>query len=108
MNLKRLAPRTTVIWIHSKSKISHMIEGKFNIEPKNELQKAQDKRIIFPVKAEIPYFTKMQKGGQKGGQGRSYVALKHASKIENLKKILNFSIKIARSLVPLLAPILNF
>ena len=28
--------------------------------------------IFFPVKAEIPYFSKIQKGGQKGGQGMSY------------------------------------
>ena len=64
--------------------------------------------IFFSVKAEIPFFSKIKKGGQKGGQGRRYFALKHVSKIENLKKILKFSIKIAHSLAPLLAPPFKF
>ena len=50
------------------------------------------------MKSEIPYFSKIKKGGQ----GRRYFALKHVSKIENLKKILKFSIKIAHSLGSLL------
>ena len=60
------------------------------------------------MKAEIPYFSKIEKGGQKGGQGRSYFAVKHASKVENLKKLLKIQSKIAHSQAPLLAPLLYF
>ena len=64
--------------------------------------------IFFPVKAEIPYFSKIQKGGQKGGQGMSYSDWK----FQYFFQILNFGdmiqSKIHSSLAPLLAPLFNF
>ena len=32
--------------------------------------------IFFPEKAESPYFTNLEKGGQKGGQGKANFSLK--------------------------------
>ena len=38
--------------------------------------------IFFPVKAEMLYFSNLEKGGQKGGQGRPYFTFNDYSKTE--------------------------
>ena len=64
--------------------------------------------IFFPVKAEIPYFSKIEKGGQKGGQGRSYFDWKfqYFFQIFDFEDMLHM--KIAPSLAPPFGPLLNF
>ena len=58
--------------------------------------------ICFPEKAESPYFTNLEKGGQKGGQEKVYFSLKLLVKMK--KKIefeLDFQTKIGSPLAPL-------
>ena len=60
------------------------------------------------MKAEIPYFSKIEKGGQKGGQGKRYFELKLVTKFEIFDFEATFQSKIPPPLAPLLAPLFYF
>ena len=61
--------------------------------------------IFFPEKAESPYFTNLEKGGQKGGQGKANFSLKLLVKMKKIEFELEFQTKIGFPLAPLLAPL---
>ena len=61
--------------------------------------------IFFPEKAESPYFTNLEKGGQKGGQEKVYFSLKLLVKMKKIEFELEFQTKIGSPLAPLLAPL---
>ena len=67
-----------------------------------------DINFFFPVKAEIPYFSKILKGGQKGGHGKRDFDLNFQSFFQIFDFEGMLQSKIAPSLAPLLAPLLNF
>ena len=51
--------------------------------------------IFFPEKAESPYFTNLEKGGQKGGQGKANFSLKLLVKMKKVDFKWNFKLKLA-------------
>ena len=64
--------------------------------------------IFFPVKAEIPYFSKINKGDQKGDHQKICSGLNNWSQTEKIKKLQNFKSKINPLVVPLLVPLIDF
>ena len=50
--------------------------GSFRTSQAKNRSKQATTLIFFPEKAESPYFTNLEKGGQKGGQEKVYFSLK--------------------------------
>ena len=61
--------------------------------------------IFFPVKAEMLYFSNLEKGGQKGGHRMAYFTWSSRHKIENFQNLQSFQFKLGHSVAPLLAPL---
>ena len=64
--------------------------------------------IFFPAKAEMLNFSDLEKGGQKGGQGRLYFTLNSCGTTKKCNILSLFHIKIELPLAPLLAPFSRF
>ena len=64
--------------------------------------------IFFPEKAESPYFTNLEKGGQKGGQEKVYFSLKLLVKMKKIEFELEFQTKIGSPLAPFWPPFSKF
>ena len=61
--------------------------------------------IFVPEIAESPYFSNLEKGGQKGGHGRANFILKLLVKMKKIDFELGFQTKIGSPLAPFLAPL---
>ena len=64
--------------------------------------------IFFPVKAEMLYFSKIEKGDQKGDHLELYFGLKEQFVFEIFKKIFKFQTNTDLQVVFLLVPLSNF
>ena len=64
--------------------------------------------FFFPAKAELEYFSNIDKGGHKGGQGKLYFTLKYHQKNDFFQKMIDFQTEIACQVAPLMAPLFIF
>ena len=67
----------------------HGKEVSVQAEQKIDLSKLRH-YFFFPEKAESPYFTNLEKGGQKGGQEKVYFSLKLLVKMKKIEFELEF------------------
>ena len=75
---------------------TNLVNKEVSVQAVLKIYLSKLRHYIFSEKVESPYFTNLEKGGQKGGQGKANFSLKFQLEIDFFSFLLyNFKLKLA-------------